>query len=169
MFRLHLPLDDDQLRAIGLVAARWSYLDYELELTVVEIAGVSRSPGRALTMHMTTPLRLRVLAAMTQEFFNDATIEQVDKLIRRFKGVQTKRTAIIHGVWSVSPEGPAAIMWRIKDAEIILQKDPMSAADITKVADEIQELIGDFSEFRREDWKPLLKPGASPPPSRDKS
>lgn len=169
MFRLHLPLDDNQLKAIGLVAARWSYLDFELEQTVVEMAGIAKSPGRALTMHMTTPLRLRVLAAMAHELFDDSTNKRIGRLIHRLKQLQTRRNSIIHGVWGISPEGSTAIMWRIKGAEIVLQNEPLSADDISQIADDIHDLIGDFMEFNQEDWKPLLKPGALPPPPRDRA
>ncbi len=59
-------LSDSHLKAIGLVAAEWSYTEVFLESLIWEVAGLDNERGYAMTTHVQSETRLFMLEALAR-------------------------------------------------------------------------------------------------------
>ena len=93
------------LEAIGLVTACYAQTETMIQEAIAGCAGVDMEVGRALTTHMTAPLRIDVLRALAEITIDDLdALDQLDALIDQFNAAAKKRNGYAHHVWAVHPQ-----------------------------------------------------------------
>lgn len=143
-------LDDAQLKAIGRVAAEWSYFESILELGIWGMAGIDPKYRRALTTELSAIERLKIFSALAHQRLAEdhEAISELDALTGKVHALNTRRNDVIHAEWLV-PDDPDLMKgerWKFtsKGPKHIKRYDlfPVltTATEIEKLADEIWDL-----------------------------
>ncbi len=91
---MNLNLTDYQLRAIGLLSVRWSYLETEIDFTVSALASAVEGDQRIPHRFSDKTKRWRKLA---RAIYDDTTYQEADKIIREAKQIHDARCLVLHG------------------------------------------------------------------------
>jgi len=157
-------LTDSHLKAIGLVAAEWSYTELCLESLIWEIAGIRGNKGYAITTHIASETRINILSTLADTgLTNDDLKKDLTKIVARIRALRTERNNIVHSLWlSSKPEPPlglieAVIKRRRKPipasvkitakGKLNITNRPLTAKQILVVAAEIGDLVSDMYDL----------------------
>ena len=98
--------------SVGRIASLWQMIELEIELAIWGLAEVSGDQGRAITAHMTFPLRCDVLRALYHAEFKDTRADKaLSKLIeKKLKPAQGIRNLYIHALWLKNEKGDTVFL-----------------------------------------------------------
>jgi hypothetical protein len=158
MVNFQIPLEDDQYKAIGLLAASAAMIDsfvaqniwnaLQLKNLVDDRAlrpGITQLAGRAITTHINASPRLNILATLIEEIPNNPDADDLRSLIRRARGIYDKRDRIVHAEWWFGEDGkPIAAKFNAK-GEVKPQHTDITPGLLEQWAAEAKKLLDDFS------------------------
>ncbi len=158
-------LSEGHLKAIGLVAAEWSYTETFLESLIWEVAGLDHERGYAITTHLQSETRIFILESLADTRIPNATIKaDIKKVVAEIRRLRTDRNNIVHSLWmSPNPPGgglisgalgakrkrkptPKSIKIQAKGKVIITNK-PYTSRQIMATVTEIADLVGRMSDL----------------------
>ena len=91
---MNLHLTDYQLRAIGLLSARWSYLEAEINFTV---SGLGFVVNKDQSMPHRFNERIKLWRKLARSHYDHPTFVQADKIITKAKRIHDGRCLVLHG------------------------------------------------------------------------
>jgi hypothetical protein len=96
-----LPATPEQLQAIGMVAAEYSYLESIVETAIWQLALIDEDVGRAITTHARLPMRLHMLRSLFRLRSDDGdAAKTLDKLCEEInRDVSPGRNKLVHALW----------------------------------------------------------------------
>lgn len=147
---LSIPSDPKVREAIGVVAVRHGQLDHALQLTVKSILGAGLELSLIVTDGMTAGrLRdmIKRLARKRLEKSPDA-YENLSALLSRAKTATDRRNELMHGVWTFDLDADSEVFYYKNTPQPKLP----DAAELTNLANEIAELVGELHEARLHGW-----------------
>jgi hypothetical protein len=98
-------LPRDMLEAIGQVTICYAQSESFLQDALAGCAGVDFMCGRAITTHMSMPLRFDALRAVAEITIDDLdALDELDGHLDQFEVAIKKRNAIAHNRWCRDPE-----------------------------------------------------------------
>lgn len=132
-FRTLIGPRDDHLKAIGLVAVHWSFLELALSSLIWEMTPVKQMRAQAITTHLNERMRGDIARALAHEIFPGHALETrlIDLIGEIMDKLYSERNMVVHGLW-----GPCG-----DTAKIAIQ--PVKARGAVKV--------GPVREFTAED------------------
>lgn len=141
-------LSDAHLRAIGLIAHRWSILESATEAAIWGLLSLDHSQGKNVTPHIALRVRLEIIEALARRYFQHTepnTIKNIKAAINRINQIKPKRDNAIHGMWQRGESEDKARRFIIKArGKFVVTWETLSAADLLAVADEIDEVSNQF-------------------------
>jgi hypothetical protein len=146
-------LTDEHLKAIGLVAVNWTYIENLLSSIIWDICNLRHNRGIAITTHLSERSRKDICNALAHETFRGHPEEQELKshLQYVFDDLYPKRNKIIHASWgySATPGTSDILPIRARGQVKIGPRESLSAEDITAIADEIEQAVNKLEQIRR--------------------
>lgn len=146
-------LTDEHLRAIGLVAVRWSTFESELSSIIWHIANLRALRGYAVTAHLSERARVDMCNALADNTFGWSPVaaELRSHLNHVVSNIYPKRNAVVHATWGYSPEQGKSDTLPVKArGEIKLgPRKAYAATDIEAIAVEIEEAVAKLEAIRR--------------------
>src|SRR5712692_2151964 len=95
-----LFLSQNHLKAIGLVAAEWSYTEMCLEHLIWEMAGLDNQRGYAITTHVPSETRMHILETLADTRLpNDALKKKLKTTVADLRTPRMERNNIVHALW----------------------------------------------------------------------
>jgi hypothetical protein len=135
-----LTATDDRLKAIGMVAAEYSYLESIVETAIWALAEIQDDDiGRAITTHVRMGDRLNVLLTLFR-LRRPADVNGADdlkKLRNRIMGdggVAPQRNDLVHGLWGSGEHGSPQIATVKTRGTLVKTKRGKKAREIEAVA-----------------------------------
>jgi hypothetical protein len=106
-------LPHDLLAAIGLMTTSAAQTEDCVESAIAGCLGVDFEYGKAVTTHMTAPLRDSVLRSVAELKIDDLdALDELDQLLDNVNDANTKRNAVVHHAWCRDPETGAVFTHR---------------------------------------------------------
>lgn len=157
-------LTENHLKAIGLVAAEWSWTELCLENLIWEIAEISNAKGYAITTHVPSETRINILSTLAHiGLANAALNNELATTVARIRKLRTERNNIVHSLWlSSKPRESLGLMASAMKkrrkpipasqkitakGKIVITSKPLTAKQILAVANEITELVVDMYDL----------------------
>ena len=155
-------LTDSHLKAIGLVAAEWSYTELCLENLIWEVAGINQRHGHAITTHIPSETRINILQALADAIaMKDELNAELNSLLGRLREIRTKRNNIVHSLWISSKPIPIFTLAELMSkkrrrkptpfsikfsarGKLVIKNTLMKPKDVLAVAQEITALVTDM-------------------------
>lgn len=153
-------LSEEHLKAIGLVAAEWSYTEVFLEQLIWEVASLEDF-GSAITTHISSENRLDILASVTDLISLDESVKnRIYSLIATIKELRPLRNNIVHSVWLTNTYevdgkyikdmvAPKATKTKAR-GKVVTSKTPTTAKEISDLAVKIGTLALDLYHLQKE-------------------
>ena len=127
-----LPATDEQLKAIGMVAAEFSYLE-----SIVETAiwALDEDTGRKISTDRMRA-RLKILRKLYRQRWPDdeAGAKKLDKLCGEIRSAGDKRNDLIHALWVRGELGSPKIATVIERGSVVKEKRGQKPWQIEAVA-----------------------------------
>lgn len=146
-------LNDEHLKAIGLVAVNWGFIENILSSIIWSISNLRQPRGIAITAHLSERSRKDICNALAHETFRGHPEEEElsGHLKYIFNDLYPKRNKLIHGSWGYSSTPDATDLFPIsaRGKVKIGPKESMTAEDILKIADEIEGAAIKLEAIRR--------------------
>jgi hypothetical protein len=94
-------LAQDQLLALGLIAAEWSMLEAVVSVAIWDHLAVSRTQGLSVTADLGSLAKIKMLRALADDRFKNDTEahEKIKSITGLMEAYNTKRNDILHNVW----------------------------------------------------------------------
>ena len=153
-YSFDLPVRQNQLEAIGMVAAEWSYLESIVDAAIWEYSDIRiDGVGEAITTHLSISVRLGILTTVfhvrCDEWVNSGfrSKDEVSAQKREFKSIRKavdtlagQRNKVIHARWVRGAQGSP--MTYVVQARGVLKRNRIGMPDteIRRIAQEIAEL-----------------------------
>lgn len=101
-YRFNLPVNSDQLEAIGMVACEWSYLESIIEAAIWNLANLyEEETGMSITTHLGMPQRLDMLLTLFHQRHGES--DDYKALVKHCEairhGLSRKRGGVVHRRW----------------------------------------------------------------------
>jgi hypothetical protein len=142
--------DDEQLRAIGKVAATWAVLERMLGLIVTRLALAPEFPGMALTKDLGLDYQIKAAKALITlhknryrcEIIGSDWLVVISNMLRRFISLRQERNIVVHTVW-----------YRFGDKLSSLPSRPMTSTGLEenprpeRTVGQLQKLAADIQEL----------------------
>lgn len=159
-------LTNNHLKAIGLVAAEWAYVELYLEGFIWEIANIDDRRGHAITTHIPSETRINILETLADtRLINPAHKRELKVIVDRIRKLRTARNNIVHSLWLSTKTTsinqilsdylakkkrrkpiPASVRISAK-GKLNVTNTPMKSKQIMAAASEIGELFSDMNEL----------------------
>jgi hypothetical protein len=105
----------DQLYTMGLVSMAATWLESEVEAAIWIFSKTPFLRGKAITTHMSQPLRENVLLALANQRWHGRTPEpKLGALIREIAEARGKRNDLLHNMWALDRKGRARRLHIVK-------------------------------------------------------
>ncbi len=157
-------LTDNHLKAIGLVAAEWSWTEMCLENLIWEIAEINHYKGYAITTHLPSETRINILSALAHIGLANAALQkELNAIVARIRQLRTERNNIVHAIWLSSKpreslglitgamgkrRKPVPALFKITaKGKIIMTSKPLTAKQIFTVGAEIAQLVTEMYDL----------------------
>lgn len=148
-----IGLSDAHLRAIGLVAVRWSSFEKTLSNLIWEMANLRSIRGYAVTAHLSERSRVDMCNALADNIFGSSPLaaELNAQLSHIVNVLYPKRNKIVHSTWEYSTEaGKSAILpIKARGRVTFSPREAFSAEDIEAIAEEIEVADMELNIIRR--------------------
>lgn len=101
---VEMRLSERDLRAIGLLTARHSFLESLTQVAIWRFLAASENMGRAVTSDQTAANRLHLLRALATERMNPDSPEKtaLDEILVRVEQANSDRNAVAHADFAVA-------------------------------------------------------------------
>jgi len=129
-------LPHDLLAAIGLMTTSSAQTEHCVQAAIAGCLGVDFEYGKAVTTHMTAPLRDSVLRSVAEiKIFSLDTLDELDKILDWVNEGYGKRNSIVHHPWCRDPE-TGAVFTHKETARTRLESDlvPMTVDQVKRDA-----------------------------------
>lgn len=140
-------LQDDHLRAIGMVIAQWAQVDSLLLAAVCEIAGFPRDTGFIVINRQDARTKIGLLRTLVTEYHPDY-VDQFSDLADRLNKAYGKRNDYAHLRWekgqkkgTISPVGAKTV------GKLSIAKGEITANDIEQFARDLWMLGNELLAF----------------------
>jgi hypothetical protein len=155
-----LPATQGQLKAVGMVAAEWSYLESIVVTAIWALGYVNDNAIIAYRM----PDRLKMLRKHFRLRWPDDKdgAETLDKLCGKIRLAGNRRRDVVHGLWVRGDYGSPKIATVIERGSLVKEKRGQKAWQIEAVAGLIAEQSRTLQDFLHA--KGVVSPDPSPPP-----
>lgn len=134
MSRLFLdPAPPDELiTRVGVVLNMWQMIEAQIESAIWGLAELSEDQGRALTAHMTFPLRCDVLRALYHAAFQNTDIDKVlNKMLENhLKPAYGRRNRYAHALWLKDEDGNTIFLEKESRGKPYVHPSPISVESI---------------------------------------
>jgi len=145
-------LNDEHLKAIGLVTVHWTYIENILSSIIWSMANLRHIRGLAITTHLSERNRQDICNALAHETIRGRPEEKElkDHLRYVFQTLYLKRNKIIHATWGYSAiSGTADILPVSARGQVkIGPRESLAPEDIIKIAEEIEEAVFKLDRIR---------------------
>ncbi len=145
-------LNDEHLKAIGLVAVHWAFIENILSSIIWSIAHLRHTRGIAITTHLSERSRQDICNALAHETFRGHPEEKElnDHLKYIFDTLHLKRNKIVHASWGYSATSGASdiLPVRARGKVKIGPRESLAPEDIMKIAEEIQDAAFKLEQIR---------------------
>jgi hypothetical protein len=153
--KIATPLSDAHLRAIGLVAWRWSVAEHLLEIMIWKLLGVERETGLGVTTHMRFESRLNAIKSILA---GEEISARITSAIDALDALRNDRNSVIHNLWHGDEPSSAVSGHKVSARGKVSEKVTVwSAEDIVELADAIEEAVSDVVDLLAELPKPPSK------------
>jgi hypothetical protein len=151
-----LPISDDHLKSIGLVATSWGLLETAINFSIWTVLGVTELQGRAITSNMSASQRINSLESIASARLGDAShLNELKTIVRRIRDAQAKRNRLVHAEWGTSdnywnppdPRTATASDSRVKRGMLVLGKETYTADAIQEIGYEISNVCSELKVF----------------------
>lgn len=147
-----LPATPEQLQAIGMVAAEYSYLESIVETAIWELASLDEDVGRAITTHVAMRPRLHMLRTLfrLRRSADGEGAKKLDKLCGEIdgeKGVSPQRNNLVHAMWVTGDYGSPMTFTVRARGTLTKEKTGKHAKEIEGVAARIRDRSRALQEF----------------------
>lgn len=147
---IKMRLSERHLKAIGLLAARHSFLDSITQVAIWRFLAASENMGRAVTSDQTAMTKLHLLKTLVTERMGPDSTEkaQLDEIIVRLQQANDDRNAVIHADFAVARYAREEIIER-HSAKSKLKITPkfLSVERIEAMADNAANVTNDLFSF----------------------
>src|SRR3954470_1161822 len=116
-FDLTLPPDDAMLRAIGLVAVQWGYLEYEIDREIQALLKFPQNAAEEMNFQLPFSKRVRKWRKFARNVYAADLYKEVESISSRAKVIKRQRDAAVHGVYGSGRDGMIRTSYRY--AELI--------------------------------------------------
>jgi hypothetical protein len=105
---------------IGEIAAAWSRLEITLAVYFAQIANISVDFGHGVSDHILTeavdsvtslPQRSDLLLIAARRRFDNATVENLGKLLKKIRDTGKQRNKIVHARWMIADDHPNEVWY----------------------------------------------------------
>ena len=156
-------LSERHYKAIGLVAAEWSWAEQQLEQLIWEVVQINGEKGRALTTHLSSETRINILATLANTELSNTLKVELAGMVGRLRNLRTERNNIVHALWlSREPLRMGLIKSAMKrgrkptpdlikitaKGKLVISNKPFTAKQILSVAHEISRLVMDLYDLQ---------------------
>jgi hypothetical protein len=158
-------LPQDLLAAIGLMTTSAAHTETWIDEAIAGCLGLDVEYGRAVTTHLTMPLRFSILRSAAEIRIDDLdALDELDALLDRIEKAFEKRNAVVHHMWCRDPETGSVVM--VKETarrRVEIERIPMSADQVKSDALLVYEVGMDLLSFlRAHNLMPLLPTAPRP-------
>jgi len=140
-------LPPDYYTAIGEIAQRWAWLEFQCAVIAREVARLDKPTGRALTSGMSLNTIARVLKTLAIGKYLDRYPDLKGRLLAistTFANLRDFRNEYAHGVWGTqSKEDPRLGLWKSKEPE-----DRLDPNWVHKPLEEVQRAAGTLKGYQ---------------------
>jgi hypothetical protein len=148
-YQFDLPVNSEQLQAIGMVAAEWSYLESILDTAIWGLGYMEEDTGAAVTTHLSVPARIDMLVTLfhNREGDADATtkLRKICDTIRQ--SLSRKRGEVIHTRW-ITGEAGTDLSYSVRArGRLERTKKVWPASEIRDIAAEIAQCSDQLQAF----------------------
>ena len=145
-------LNDEHLKAIGLVAVHWAFIENILSSIIWSIAHLRHTRGIAITTHLSERSRQDICNALAHEAFRGHPEEKElkDHLHYIFETLYPQRNKIVHATWVYSATSGASDILPIKarGKVTIGPRESLAPEDIINIAEEIEAAVFKLDAIR---------------------
>lgn len=135
--------------AIGRVASEWADLMQTIDQAIWSMLGLESSiPGRIVTQHLSDAVKIQMLEALADSYYDRTEIKECTKLLGVTDQLRVERNKVVHGEWR-KDEGeiqPTRFDWSAR-RKLKLHKQNMASREIQKVANDIIDHHHDLFSF----------------------
>lgn len=142
-----MPLNDDQLRAIGRISVQFNQLEYSMNALVWTLASPDLNIGRVAFAREPFDRMLRRAKRLSEEVSRHSRElgTRIQQWATRAGDLQERRNAVVHGVWYLDQPTGDMIALRIGREHLIEPRT--SATDLDQLADDIFEARKELAEI----------------------
>lgn len=102
-----LPLKDEELRAIGMVAQEWAVFEGLINRIISVFLGTEHQKGTLVGVAMSSRLSIEFLSALAELVFHKSEdTKAFQKLLEKATKLQSYRNDVVHLVWVRSEKEP---------------------------------------------------------------
>ena len=153
MRKLHHPVPEDCVRAIGSITVYFSMLEGDIK-SLIGLLLLGNVGDQRLSSIFTEELSFKKLLDLLGALFHyrfegqSEKLEELKKLIRRAVQVEEERNKIIHSSWAAWDPGMVTrFKVTAKQKGLRRQFEKMSVADLDQIAEKISVVAMDFTDF----------------------
>lgn len=143
-------LSDPILRNIGLVAALWSALEAQLEISILRLQDIKLETGMVLSS--TIGFRSRI--GLLRTFANEGGVKPENEakalldLLKRMEAAYLNRNLVVHAFWTPTDDPNVGNIKGVRaTARLRVINEPMTVDGLAKIADEIHHIGADMLAF----------------------
>ncbi|MCH7887794.1 MAG: hypothetical protein IIA00_00775 [Proteobacteria bacterium] len=152
-YKSPMPLSDDHMRLIGIIAAHWEAIDIMLQQALAEIMEFEFHRVALLTRHISFGDKINLLMIYARRAFQD---EGHKKLWRKFtdanqglRDANDLRNKYVHSGWPSEDSGDSPIRAALitKGGKLTLVYDPTPITELENAAEQIYQAGQTYLEF----------------------
>lgn len=148
---------DEHLKAIGMVAVEWSYLEHWVMVVAIDLAGLKDPYGRILLTHMSMDNQLHAISASAkvrleaEDEMDEDEHAELEDLMQGINPLRLKRNEIVHAFWfTFQQDGKFQIYKANARKEFKVTMPTWAPAAMVEVAEEISQLASAWQMFAME-------------------
>ncbi len=154
-----IPLPDEHMRMVGIIAALWEHIERMLEIALAEIMGLEELRISVLTTNLGFQTKCDIIL-LHARLFKDSEDPEIRGYWKHFsrvyedlKKAQELRSKYVHAIWTVDPENPEHLptrnSLRTTGKKLQIIEDPTPVSELYQAADAIWESGQEFLELLR--------------------
>lgn len=141
-----IPLDlpPEYYASIGEIAARWSWMEWQLHVIIRVILKLDKKQGRILSIGMAVKPMANMIRGLSLRWVPDAKLKNdLQNFIKAVMKFKKTRDELVHGVYVIPENEPMSIcLYRIRSAEerILPPAERIRADQIKAAASHLHDL-----------------------------
>jgi hypothetical protein len=150
--KTHL-ISDEHLCAIGAIVVVWSLIEMAMECAICGLYDINTDRGLVLTSNIGFQSRVSLLRilAMRGAVKDEATGEDLKKILTRIEQGYADRNSVAHGWWSgtAHPKIARRMSIRARGSRLVCADDKVPISQVLDTRDRLDDLRRDFSALLR--------------------